>query len=90
MSFPLRGNGWYFDFFVEECLNLNLIKMSDIKFQVKASQKLQQYHFKQFVLDMYEVFDTFSSCNAGKLAVNGFIGLLGKSKLKKDKTLFGN
>ncbi len=60
--------------------------MSDIKFQVKASQQLQQYHFKQFVLDMYEVFDTFS-CSAGKLAVNGFIGLLGKSKIKRQNII---
>ena len=35
---------------------------------------LKPYHFKQFVLDVYEKF------GRPKQAINGFIGLLGKSK----------
>ena len=36
-SFPLKGNGWYFDGVVEKALNYELITKEDIKYHVKPS-----------------------------------------------------
>ena len=45
--FPLKGNGWYFDDTVEKSIEYALITNEDIKYQVKASCSLEQYHFKR-------------------------------------------
>ena len=75
----MKGNGWYFDDTVEKALKYALITEEDIKYQVKASCSLEQYAFKEFVKDVYDKFEpTFD--NGGELAINGFIGMLGKSK----------
>ena len=85
--FPLKGNGWYFDDTVEKALKYSLISKEDIKYQVKASCSLEQYHFKEFVKDVYDKFEP-THANGGKLAINGFIGMLGKSKTKSTQHYF--
>ena len=80
--FPLKGNAWYFDDVVEKAIGYNLIKREDIKHQVKASYSLKPTHFKQFVDEVYEIFEPVQS-NGGKLAINGFAGLLGKAHVSK-------
>ena len=85
--FPLKGNGWYFDDTVEKALKYTLIKKENIKYQVKSSCSLRQYHFKQFVKDVYEKFDP-THANGGKLAINGFNGMLGRSKAKSTQHYF--
>ena len=85
--FPLKGNGWYYDDTIEKALNYNLIKKVNIKYQLKASYTLQQHHFKQFVLDVYEKFEP-THLDGGKRAINGFVGLLGKSKSKSVQHYF--
>ena len=85
--FPLKGNGWYFDDTVDKALKYNLITKNNIKYQVKASCFLDQYHFKQFVEDVYDKFEPTHG-NGGKLAINGFIGMLGKSKTKSTRHYF--
>ncbi len=82
-NFALSGNGWYADAVVEKALNYKLIKPEDIKYQAKASIVKNPDHFKPFVSDVY---DKFELC--GKCAINGFIGLLGKSTYKSDKHYF--
>ena len=64
-------------------------KLSDppCKSQVKASCSLDQYHFKPFVKDVYDKFEPTYN-NGGKLAINGFIGMLGKSKAKSSQHYF--
>ena len=42
---------------------------------------MRQYHFKQFVEDGYEKCEP-THANGGKLASNGFIGMLGRSNTK--------
>ena len=81
--FALNGNGWYCDSVVERALTYKLITPGNIKYQMKASVALQPDHFNQFVLDVY---DKFEPC--GQQAINGFIGLLGKSTCKSDKHYF--
>ena len=76
---PLKGNGWYWDIVVEKALNYGLIDHDDIKYQVKSSNQLDSDHFKKFVLNVYEKF------NEPKLAVNGFIGMLGRAAINKNK-----
>ncbi len=72
--FALEGNGWYCDSVIKKALQFKLITEEDIKYQLKSSMCLKPDHFKQFVLDVYEKF------GCPKQAINGFIGLLGKSK----------
>ena len=77
--FPLKGDGWYFDDTVEKALKYALITKEDLRYQVKAACSLEQYHFKQLVKDVYDKFEQHFG-NGGKLAINGFIGMLGKTK----------
>jgi hypothetical protein len=47
---PLRGNGWYSDSVVCDALDLKMITHDDIRYQIKASKKLNANLFKEFVL----------------------------------------
>ena len=85
--FPLKGNCWYFDDTVEKSIKHALITQGNIKYQVKASWSLEQYHFKQFVKGVYGKFEPTHS-NGGKLAIDGLIGMLGKSKTKSTRHYF--
>ena len=85
--FPLKGSGWYFDDVVAKAIGYNLIKREDIKYQVKASYALQPTHFRQFVDKVYETFEPAQS-DGGKLAINGFVGLLGKTPVSKQQVYF--
>lgn len=77
--FPLKGNGWYFDDVIEKALKYNIITKENIKYQISPSYTLKQDHFKTFVDNVYKLFTT------PKEAINGFIGMLGKSKKKSEK-----
>ena len=83
----MKGNGWYFEDTVEKSLKYALVTKEDIKYQVKASCSLEQYHFKQFDKDVYGKFEPTHG-DGGKLATNGFIGMLGKSKAKSARHYF--
>ena len=71
-SFPLKGNGWYFDGVVEKALQYELITKYDIKYYIKQSHILKQDHVYNFVNEIYDVF----GCDA-KYGINGFTVLLG-------------
>ena len=81
-AFALEGNGWYCDSVIKKALQFKLIAEEDIKFQLTSSMSLKPNHFKQFVLDVYDKFE------CPKQAINGFIGLLGKSKFTKHQHYF--
>ena len=83
-GFPLRGNGWYFDGVVNDALDLSLIQPSDIKYQVKASLKLDRRHFHSFVQDIFKMF------YSQKQAIVAFIGYLAKNYMTCDKSYFSN
>ena len=74
-GFALQGNGWYCDSVIDKALHYKLITSEDIKYQLKASMSLKPNHFKQFVLEVYDKFE------CPKQAINGLIGLLGKSHI---------
>jgi len=76
-SFPLRGNGWYSDELVKECLNDKLITLSNIKYQFTTNNVIGGSHFKKFIDDVFEKFG-----EGAKLAINGFTGLLRKVETK--------
>jgi hypothetical protein len=67
---PLRGNGWYSDSVVCDALDLKMITYDDIRYQIKASNKLNTDFLKEFVLSVVE------KLNGYKTAINGFIGIL--------------
>ena len=81
-GFPLRGNGWYFDSVAKDALELDLIQQSDIKYQVKASLKLDRRQFYSFVQDLFKLF------YSPKQAVVAFIGFLAKNYKTCDKQYF--
>ena len=82
-SFPLKGNGWYFDSVVKKALTYKLITKEDIKYYIKPSRILKQDHFYNFVSEIYDIF----GCDA-KYGINGFIGLLGSKTICKERHYF--
>ena len=67
---------------IDKALIHKLITSEDIKYQLKASMSLKPNHFKHFVSEVYDK----SGCP--KQAINGFIGLLGKSHITKHQHYF--
>jgi len=86
--FPLKGNGWYFDDTIEKAITYKLIKYENIIYQLKPSFTLKPNHFEAFVHDVYGKFEPIYDGSGGKMAINGFIGLLGKSHTKSNKEYF--
>ena len=80
--FPLKGNGWYFDDTVEKAIKYKLINQGNIIYQLKPSFTLKPNHFEGFVHDVYSKFEPTHDKSGGKFAINGFVGLLGKSDKK--------
>jgi hypothetical protein len=64
---PLRGNGWYSDSVICDALDLKMIAYDDIRYQIKASKRLDTDFLKEFVLSVVEQFNGYKS------AINGFI-----------------
>ena len=81
-NFLFSGNGWYADILVEKAVNYELIDLENIKFQIKPSIVLKSNHFEDFVLKIYD------KMICGKEAINGLIGLLGKSTYKSNQNYF--
>ena len=79
-GFPLRGNGWYFDSVAKEAVELDLIEYCDIKYQVKASLKLDRRHFYSFVQDFSKMF------YSPKQAVVACIEFLAKNYMTCDES----
>ena len=81
--FPAPGHGFYSDTAIDFFLELNIITLHDIKYQIKASKtKPPDFLFTDFVEYVANTFDGY------KLANNGFIGLLAKNHITTDKTYF--
>ena len=82
-SFPLKGNGWYFDGVVAKALKYEPITKEDIKYYIKPPHILKQDHFYNFVSEIYDLF----GCDAN-YGINGFIGLLGCKAICKERHYF--
>ena len=82
-SFPLKGNGLYFDGVVEKALNYEFVTKEDINYYIKPSQILKQDNFYNFESGICDIFDLDA-----KIAVNGFIGLLGSKQIGKERHYF--
>jgi len=59
-----------------------MITYDDIRYQVKASKKLNTDFFKEFVFSVVEKFNGYKS------AINGFIGILAKTYSTKSELYF--
>ena len=70
--FPMRGSRWYHLPMVKYCLEKNIIKSSDIKFQVIAGVKLKADYFNKFIEFISK--KLVNNKDMLKLAVNGMIG----------------
>ena len=86
--FPLKGNGWYFDDTVEKAIKYKLINQENIIYQLNPSFTLKPNHFEGFVKDVYGKFEPTYNKGGGKLAINGFVGMLGKSEKKTSYEYF--
>jgi hypothetical protein len=86
--FPLKGNGWYFDDTVEKAIKYKLINQENIIYQLKPSFTLKPNHFEGFIKDVYGKFEPTYNKSGGKLAINGFVGMLGKSDKKSSNEYF--
>ena len=47
--FPMRGNRWYHHTMIKYCLEQNIIKTSDIKYQIISSLSLRSNYFNKFI-----------------------------------------
>lgn len=75
-DFPLQKTRWYLYPIVKYALNNKLISEKDIKFYIKPTRALESNYF---VDDVKYLLEKNSNDNAlQKLAVNSFIGLLGR------------
>ena len=77
----MRGSRWYHQTMVKYCLEKNIIKSSDIKFQLLSGVKLKADYFNKFIEFISK--KLVNDKDMLKLAVNGMIG---NSSLKKRKT----
>ena len=51
---PFQGNGFYTDNIVQNALDAELIQSTDIKYQIRASSKLEQNYFRGFVDSVFK------------------------------------
>ena len=67
---PFHGNDFYTDNSVQNALDAELIQSTDIKYQIRASTKLERNHFRAFVESVFEyVYEP-------KQAIVAFIGAM--------------
>ena len=78
-KFPFRGCGWYHQCLVEYGLQNSLIEISNITFELLPSCHLANDYFVAPVNQLLEKF----ACEPDlqKLAINAYIGMMGKSKI---------
>ena len=85
-TFPFRGCGWYSHPLVKLGISEKLITRANIKFKLEASNKLPSQHFQNKIDMLLEAFST--EADIQKLAVNAYIGLMGKSSQEVSSTDF--
>ena len=47
--FPMRGNRWYHHVMIKYCLEQNIIKHSDIKYQIISGLSSRSNYFNKFI-----------------------------------------
>jgi hypothetical protein len=83
---PFRGSGWYLQPTIEYGLKHGHIQLTDIKLEFIPSRKISGDYFKKHIdllLDKFSIEPTIQ-----KLAVNAFIGTMGRTKKTFTKTQF--
>ena len=70
--FPMRGNRWYHHTMIKYCLEQNIIKTSDIKYQIISSLSLRSNYFNKFIEHISNKLSDEKALL--KLAVNSMIG----------------
>ena len=70
--FPMRGNRWYHHTMIKYCLEQNIIKTSDIKYQIISSLSLRSNYFIKFIEHISNKLSDDKTLL--KLSVNGMIG----------------
>ena len=82
---PVRGNEWYYHDMICYCLDMDIIKLENIKYAIKSSLLLpKRYYNNKFIDYCYKNIENYS-----KLAINSMIGNF-NSNLNKRETWFQN
>jgi len=80
---PFHGNDFYIDNIVQNALDAGLIQQTDIKYQIRASLKLDKNHFHAFVDSVFKNF------TEPKQAIVAFIGaMFGKNYYTYNRDYF--
>ena len=79
---PLRGNGWYYHNMICYCLDMDIIKLDNIKYVIKSSLSLPKRYYNKFIDYCYKNIENYS-----KLAINSMIGNF-KPNLNKRETWY--
>jgi hypothetical protein len=87
---PLKGNGWYCDYVVDKAINLKIINKENIIYQLKSSHVIPSDNFYDFIRKVYYLCEVFEDIKYAKTAINGFIGMLGKTQTKQTNIYFGS
>lgn len=75
---PFRGNGWYLQPTIQYGLDMGLIEKKDIQYEFIPSNKLSCDYFKKHIDCLLDAFKIEPDLQ--KLAINSFIGLLGRTR----------
>ena len=75
---PFRGNGWYLQPTIEYGLDMGLIEKKDIQYEFIPSRVLPKDYFQSHINCLLKAFEVEPDLQ--KLAINSFIGLLGRTK----------
>jgi hypothetical protein len=86
--YPMRGCGWYGESTTKYCLENELIVLENIKLESISSESVDNTYFKKHVNYLMKAFETEPKLQ--KLAVNSFIGTMGKTKQHAAFTKYTN
>ncbi len=57
---PVRGNEWYYHDMICYCLDMDIIKLEDIKYVIKSSSLLPKRYYNKFIDYCYKNIENYS------------------------------
>lgn len=85
-TFPFRGSGWYHEALIQYGIDNELISLNDIRLEFLPSKKLPNNYFQTNIDLLLNAFEIEPSLQ--KLAINAYIGLMGRTKRSSCKSKF--
>ena len=57
---PVRGNEWYYHDMICYCLDMDIIKLEDIKYAIKSPLLLPKRYYNKFIDYCYKNIENYS------------------------------